>query len=292
MRNQVHREITPIQEDDCLMVFDRQKYRFNFPLHFHPEYEINFISNAAGARRVVGDHIEEIDELEMVMTGPNLYHGWENYKNTGKERLHEITVQFPSDLFSDYLLQKNILQPIRELLKNANRGILFSNTTTQMAVERLEKISSHRGFDSFIEFQALLYDLATSRNQRLLTNISFLKSNEFYNSGRIEKIYNFVKENYNKRILLEDAATLLNMSGVSFSRFIKHRTGKSFIDFLNEIRLGYATRMLIETNKSVSEICYECGFNNISNFNRTFKKKQNCTPSEFRQNFNGVKNVF
>lgn len=292
MRNQIHREITAIQEDDCLLVFDRQKYLFNYPLHFHPEYEINFISNAPGARRIIGDHIEEIGELEMVITGPNLYHGWENYKNNGKEFLHEITIQFPGDLFSNQLLQKNILRPIRELLQNAKRGILFSDTTTKMAVDRLVKISKQRGFDSFIELQSLLYDLATSRDQRLLTNISFLKNNEFFNSGRIEKIYNFVKENYNKRIRLESAAAQLNMSGVSFSRFIKQRTGKSFVDFLNEIRLGYATRMLIETNKSVSEVCYECGFNNISNFNRTFKKKQNCTPSEFRNNFNGVKNVF
>ena len=122
--------------------------------------------------------------------------------------------------------------------------------------------------------------------------ISFQKNNDFFNSDRIEKIYNFIREHYSKRIMLEEAAGLLNMSVPSFSRFIKQRTGKSFVDFLNEIRLGYATRMLIETNKSVSEICYECGFNNISNFNRTFKKKQNSTPSEFRTNFNGIKNVF
>ncbi|MFO8000154.1 MAG: AraC family transcriptional regulator [Marinilabilia sp.] len=292
MRNQVHREITPLQEDDCFLVFDRQRHRFTFPIHFHPEYEINFISNAQGARRVVGDHMGEIGPQELVMVGPNLYHGWENHLNTGEEPLHEITIQFPRDLFEGQLLQKNILKPIRELFQNAGRGILFSEHATQMAAERLKQMSKKRGFDSYMEFQSLLYDLAISRGQRLLTNISFQKNNDFFNSERIEKIYNFVRENYSKRIMLEDAANLLNMSVVSFSRFIKQRTGKSFVDFLNEIRLGYATRMLIETNKSVSEICYECGFNNISNFNRTFKRKQNCTPSEFRTNFNGVKNVF
>lgn len=292
MRHQVHREITPLQEDDCFLVFDRQRHQFNFPIHFHPEYEINFISNAAGARRVVGDHIGEIGDMELVMVGPNLYHGWENYKNAQKDLLHEITIQFPRDLYSEHLLKKNILKPVRELLQNANRGILFSENTTRMVAERLINFSTKRGFDSYMDFQSLLYDLATSRDQRILTNISFQKSNDFFNSDRIEKIYNFVKENYSKKIMLEEAAGLLNMSVVSFSRFIKQRTGKSFVDFLNEIRLGYATRMLIESNKSVSEICYECGFNNISNFNRTFKKKQNCTPSEFRTNFNGIKNVF
>lgn len=292
MKNNIHREITPLTDNDCFLVFDRQRSLFTFPIHFHPEYEINFIHRAQGGRRVVGDHIDEIDEYELVMVGPNLYHGWENYRNTGKELLHEITIQFPGDIFEGSLIDKNLLKPVRDLLHNANRGVLFSPHTAKNLEKRFLSLAQKRGFDSFLEFQSLLYDLSISRDQRLLTNISFQKGNEFHNNERIEKIYNFVNENFSKKIMLEEAAGLLNMSVVSFSRLIKQRTGKSFIDFVNEIRLGYATRLLIETGKSVSEVCYECGFNNISNFNRTFKKKQGCTPSEFRVNFNGVKTVF
>ncbi|SFE29981.1 helix-turn-helix domain-containing protein [Thermophagus xiamenensis] len=291
-KNHIHREITPLQDDDCFLIFDRQRRLFNFPIHFHPEYEINFIANARGGRRIVGDHIGIIDDLELVMIGPNLFHGWENYKNKGDKLLHEITLQFPRDLFQHHLLRKNILKPLKDLLHNANRGILFSQETAQLAAQRLKRINKKRGFDSFLEFQSLLYELAISKNQKLLTNISFQNQNDFFNSDNIERIYHFVKENYKNRIKLEEAAKLLNMSVVSFSRLIKQRTGKTFIEFVNEIRLGYATRMLIETTKNISEICYECGFNNISNFNRTFKKKQNCTPTEFRSNFNGIKNVF
>ena len=292
LRETIHREITPLREDDCFLVFDRERSLFTFPIHFHPEYEINFIVNGTGARRVVGDHIEEIDDYELVIVGPNLYHGWENYRNTGKSLMHEITIQFPRDIFEGGLISKNILKPVRDLLHNANRGVLFSEETAINLKSRLFGLAQKRGFDSFIEFQSLLYDLSISRGQRLLTNISFQSNSDFHNSERIEKIYNYVRANFNKRIMLEDAAELLNMSVVSFSRLIKQRTGKSFIEFVNEIRLGYATRLLIETNKSVSEVCYQCGFNNISNFNRTFRKKQNCTPSEFRMNFTGVKNVF
>lgn len=292
MKENIHREITPLTENDCFLVFDRQRSLFTFPIHFHPEYEINFIHRAQGGRRVVGDHIDEIGEYELVMVGPNLYHGWENFRNTGKELLHEITVQFPRDIFEGSLISKNLLKPVRDLLQNANRGVLFSRETAKILEKRFLALAQKRGYDSFLEFQSLLYDLSISRDQRLLTNISFQKGNEFHNSERIEKIYNYVRENFNKRIMLEAAADMLNMSVVSFSRLIKQRTGKSFIEFVNEIRLGYATRLLIETGKSVSEICYECGFNNISNFNRTFKKKQGCTPSEFRVNFNGVKTVF
>jgi AraC-like DNA-binding protein len=292
MFDNIHREITPLKENDCFLVFDRMKSEFNFPIHFHPEFEINFITNATGAKRIVGDHISEISEKELVMVGPNLYHGWINYHNKPDQHIHEITIQFPRDLFGESMLMKNVLSSVNELLNNAQRGILFSENTIQQVESKIKSLSNKNGFDSFLELQSLLYDLALSRDQKLLTNISFRRNSDFHNSEKIEKVYNFIKENYQRRIKLEDAAELLNMSVVTFSRFIKQRTGNSFINFLNEIRLGYATQQLIDTNKGISEICFECGFNNISNFNRTFKNKQGITPSEFRENFKGLKNVF
>ncbi len=288
----IHREITPLKENDCFLVFDRERHDFDFPIHFHPEYEINFIRNAKGAKRVVGDHIGEIDEYELVMIGPNVYHGWENHNNDTSQLLHEITIQFPRYLFDEHILNKNIFKPIKELFKGSNHGILFSAETAKSVEEKLFLISKKSGFDNFLDFQSLLYDLAISRNKKILTNISFEGQNDFHNSKRIEKVYNFVKENYAQKIKVEDAASIINMTVISFSRLIKQRTGKTFIEFVNDLRLGFATRKLIETNDSVSEICFKCGFNNISHFNRVFKKKQHCTPSEFRQNFTGTRNIF
>jgi AraC-like DNA-binding protein len=292
MKDNIHREITPLKENDCFLVFDRHKTDFNFPIHFHPEYELNFIVNGKGAKRIVGDHIYEIGDIELVLVGPNLYHGWEDYHNSSKAQMHEITIQFHRDLFGETMLNKNILKPIKEMLHHSQRGISFSEPVIGQVKDKIISLSQKRGFDSFIELQSLLYDLAISRDQKLLTNVSFQRTSDFHNSEKIEKIYNFVKDNFDKKLMLEDAAKLLNMSVVSFTRLIKQGTGKSFIDFVNEIRLGYATRLLIETNKSVSEICFECGFNNISNFNRIFKKKQGSTPSEFRSSFTGLKNVY
>ncbi len=291
MKDLIHREITPLRNNDTFLVFDRQRPVFTFPIHFHPEYEINFISNAKGGKRIVGDHIGVIEQKELVIVGPNLYHGWENYKNTKDSPFHEITIQFPRELFPKELLDRNILKPISELLNNANRGVLFSQDTINQVEGKLLALSQKRGFDSFLEFESILYDLAISRDQQLLTNISFQRQNDFHNSERLESIYKYVKENYSHKIKLDDAAKHVNMTVISFSRLIKQRTGKSFIEFVNEIRLGYATRSLIDTNKSVAEICYHCGFNNISNFNRIFKKRQGCTPSEFRINFVGTRNV-
>lgn len=292
MCTEIHREITSLKENDCFLIFDRKRNLFSYPIHFHPEFEINFISNAKGAKRIVGDHIGEIEQKELVMVGPNLYHGWENCKYNGNESLHEVTIQFNGDLFTNGLLNKNILKPIRQLLNNASRGILFSQETIEMVEPRLKKLSSKRGFDSFLEFQSFLYDLANSRNQQFLTNMSFQRVSDFHNSERIEKAYKYISNNYSKKLKLEETASKVNMSSITFSRLIKLRTGKTFVDFVNEIRLGYSTRYLIESNKSISEISYLCGFNNLSNFNRIFRKRQGCTPSEFRMNFTGTSNVY
>lgn len=292
MRDSIIREITPLKESDCFLVFDRFKYDFNFPIHFHPEYELNFVLNAHGAKRLVGDHHELIDDLELVLVGPMLYHCWENGKIDRQTQIHEITIQFPLDLFGNGLLNKNILKPIKDLLNNASRGISFSRPTIELVKDKIVNLSKRRGFDSFLELQSLLCDLANSRDQRFLTNISFPHESEETNSKHIDKVYHYIRDNYHRKLKLEDAADLLNMSVVTFTRLIKQRTGKSFVDFVNEIRLGYATRMLIDTSKSVAEVCFECGFNNLSNFNRIFKKKQGLTPTDFRNSFTGVRNVY
>ena len=118
-----------------------------------------------------------------------------------------------------------------------------------------------------------------------LSDAGFTEANVSYSSRRIDKAFDYMNTNYDKPIVLKDVAKLVNMTEVSFSRFIKKRTGVTFIDSLNEIRLGHATRMLIETTHTIAEISYNCGFNNISNFNRIFKKKKGCTPREFRENY-------
>ncbi len=291
MSSKIHREITPLKENDCFLIFDRERQGFSFPIHFHPEYEINYISNAKGAKRIVGDHIGEIQEKELVMTGPNLHHSWENYKYDTNQTLHEITIQFPRELFEDSLLDKNILNPIKELLDNSHRGILFSQETIKSVEGKIIELSKKRGFDSFLLFLSILYDLSTSRDQQSLTNVSFQRQSDFHNSEKIEIVYNYIKDNCNTKIKVTDAAKLVNLSITAFSRLIKQSTGKSFVEFVNEIRLGNATRLLIETNKTISEVCFECGFNNLSNFNRSFKKIQGCTPTEFRDNFTGIRNV-
>ena len=287
MNNHLLREITPLTQSDCFSIFSRIKNEFDFPLHIHEEIELNFIQNAAGAKRMIGDHAEEIDDIELVLVGPNLQHGWFTHKCEGKN-IKEITIQFHRDLFDEKLLQRNQLSFIKNLFQRASRGVLFSRETTLSIKPRIEKLTQKHGFDSVLELMSILHDLSISRNFRTLSDPSFNKETLTYNSRRIEKIMEYVNGNFGQNITLSDAAKIAGMTEVSLSRFFKLRTGKTFIDTLNDVRLGHASRMLIETTQSVNEIAYKCGFNNMSNFNRIFKKKKDSTPKEFRNSYNAV----
>jgi len=280
------REITPLTPSDCFTIFSRVKQKFDFPLHYHDEYELNLIINANGAKRVVGGHIEVIDDMELVLIGPNLYHAWFTHQCQSEE-ITEVTIQFHKDLFDERFLKRNQLSFVKSMLERSQRGILFSHETIAALRDRLLALDRKTGFDSVLELLSILHDLSTSRNMRTLSDLSFTNEKFNYNSRRIEKVFEYMNDNYNKQVSLAEVSRIANMPEASFSRFIKKRTGKTFIDSLNEIRLGHASRMLIDTTNTVAEIAYKCGFNNISNFNRIFKRKKFCIPKEFRETYTG-----
>jgi AraC-like DNA-binding protein len=286
MTSNVMREITPLTPGDCFTIFSREKKKFDFPLHYHEEYELNLILNAKGAKRVVGGHIEVIDDLELVLVGPNVYHAWFTHQ-CQSESITEVTIQFHKDLFDDRFLRRNQLSFVKNMIERSQRGILFSQETIAALKDRIQSLNSKSSFDSVLELLSILHDLSISRNMKTLSDSSFFNERFHYNSRRIEKVFEYMNSHYNTQITLADVAKVANMPEASFSRFIKKRTGKTFIDSLNEIRLGHASRMLIDTTHTVAEVAYKCGFNNISNFNRTFKRKKFCIPKDFRETYTG-----
>lgn len=289
MRSSIHREITQLSPEDSFLVYERVKDDFDFPIHFHPEYELNFIYKGQGVRRIIGDHSSDITDVELVLVGPNLTHGWELNKCTCKE-IYEITVHIQQDLLDDKMLSRRIFKSIRDMLNRSRHGILFSPKTTMEIMPRLMILPKLHGIKYYLEFISILHDLARSSDQTLLSN-QFSEINDFQNSERIKKVYEFIHDNFHRRIGLDEISKLVNMSPVSFNRFIKKRTGKTFVSYVNDTRISYASRWLIESDKGISEISYDCGFNNIANFNRIFKKSKKCTPSEFRKEFSGMQRV-
>lgn len=292
MHDSILREITPLTQSDCFTYFYRAKSEFDFPLHYHDEIELNFIRNAKGAKRIIGDHVEEIGDLELALVGPGLPHGW---FGTGfaPNQVEEITIQFHKDFFDEKFLQKNQLNFIRNMLRMSLRGILFTPETTARLEPRIVSLGKKQGFDSVLELMSILHDLSISRDYRVLSDSGFSDDEIFtYNSRRIEKVMEFIHGSFDRQITLGEAARIASMTESAFSRFFKLRTGMTFIDCVTEVRLGHASRMLISTTKTIAEIAYSCGFNNISNFNRVFRRKKDCTPRELRESYDQGTRVF
>ncbi|HUH17713.1 AraC family transcriptional regulator [Albibacterium sp.] len=287
LNQKIVREITPLTESDFFTLFSRKKTEFDFPLHFHEEYELNLILNAKGARRIIGDHVETIDDSELVFIGPNLYHAWFTHQCISEE-IQEVTIQFNNEILNTQFLSKNQSSYLRKLFEDSKKGILFPlETITDMQNLILTLKDSH-GFTSVLNFMQILHLLSLSP-YKTLCNEGFHEASLNANSRRIKLVFDYMNKNFRNDISLQDISSLVNMHEVSLSRFIKKRTGKSFVDCLNEIRIGQVSRLIIDTTQSISEIAYSCGFNNISYFNRVFKKKKGCTPKEFRENFTGVR---
>ena len=276
-------EICLISEKDCVNIVERHKSEFTYPLHRHQEYELNFIQNGRGVKRIVGDSVEEIGDFELVLIGaPNLEHVWEQGTCTSPD-IREITIQFSSTLFSQDLLGKNQFSSIASMLSRAKHGLCFPLEAIMKVYDILDTITSTKdSFEQYLKFLRLLYLLSTYES-RSLASSSFSHADRDTESRRCHKVKEYINDHYREEITLPQMASLVGMSPSSFSRFFKMRTGRTLSSYLIDIRLGIAARSLVDTSSSVSEICYASGFNNLSNFNRIFKSKRGMTPSEFRQ---------
>ena len=283
MSRSILKESPPLTKADCFSLYARFKTEFNFPVHYHEEYELNFIENASGVRRVVGSSIEEIDSLELVLVGPNIPHAWFTYK-CKSESIFEITIQFHRDLFHEIFLKRNQLNFIRNLFERSLKGVSFSRRTIERVAPRLKALAEKEGFESVLDLMAVLHELSLSPDSRTLSDDVTYNTELIYNdSERVEKVVAFINENFSRTIRLAEAAELVEMAETAFSRFFKAKTGITFVDYLNDIRIGHASRLLIDTISPIAEIAQECGFTSLTNFNRIFKKRKGLVPKDFRE---------
>jgi len=282
----VLREITSITDNDCFYIVERHKSEFTWPIHSHTEYELNFIENGRGVRRVVGDSIEEIGDYELTLiTGDGLEHAWEQ-GNCHQADIREITIQFSPRLLGTDLLARNQFASVRKMFERARMGLTFSMPAIMRVYAILDTLASKQErMDQFLDMLKLLYELSQDTGARTLASHSFAQSHTDRESRRVNKVKEYIAHHYMEEIKLEDLAAQVAMAPSAFSRFFKQHTGRGPVDYIIDVRLGVAARMLVDTTTSVSEICYACGFNNLSNFNRTFKARRGYTPRDFRSLF-------
>jgi AraC-like DNA-binding protein len=275
---EIQQEICPIATDDLFIILDHINAKFEYPIHCHPEYEINVVMNIDG-KRVVGDSEETFSKLDFVMVGPYIPHVWKS----DEEENRVVTIQFSSELLNFPIMNKRLFTPIKKLLIDSRQGLQFYGPDAERIKDEILELTRIQGFQTATMFLNILNSLAQAPRRKLVSNM-YESENLIHESKsrRISKVCRHIEENISHKITLSDAAKMVNMSDSAFSHFFKKQTGISFITYINNLRVAKACDLLANTNLSASEICYDCGFNNKSNFIRLFSKRKNMTPIEYR----------
>jgi AraC-like DNA-binding protein len=260
---------------------------FTYPWHFHSEFEIVYILKSSG-KRFVADSVETFRENEITLLGSNLPHFWKNEnteESTGSTRVNAIVVQFHKDFFREEIQSYPEFHSIRELLKRSEMGVHFSGPSNEKIGRMLKRLLKIGGLKRILYFVKILEAMAQTENYRLLASKAYQLEEHKELSRRIDKIMHFINTNYQRKITQEEVADKIGMNKSAFCRYFKEKTGKNFIFFVNEMRIAFACKLLIENLLSVSQICFECGFNNISNFNRVFKRQTGFAPGAYKEQF-------
>jgi len=285
-KKEILQEITPLEEHDFMFVADRHKAGYDYPLHRHDLFELNFVEHGAGCERIVGDSVEFLGEYDLVLiTSPNLEHQWAQGNCQSKD-IHEVTIQFYLDFKNSKFFDTNPMRSIKQMFIRAQRGLSFPSSAIMMVYPRIMRLSQIKeGFYSLMELFNILYELSKFDDARELSSSSFARVQTNMESRRVAKVKDFIAAHYIEEIRLNQMSKMVNMSPTAFSRFFKLRTGKTLAEYIVDVRLGHATRMLIDTKEPISQICFSCGFNTLTNFNRLFRKRKGCSPTEFREKY-------
>ena len=251
--------------------------------HYHPELELVYIIKGTGTR-FIGDGIEKFSEGDLVLIGKNLPHMWlsdEIYFEEGSGLVSEaIGIHFKEDFLGMDFLNAMEMKPIFQLIKRAGQGIKFSGLDAGL-VAKIKGLTVLEPFHKVMQLVQILHNLANHEEYQLLSSPGFLNSFNKTENKSLDEIYEFMFKNFNQPIGSKDVAQIAKMNPSAFSRFFKRIHRKTFTRYLNEIRIGYACKLLIENKNNITLVCYESGFNNISNFNRHFKAIMEMSPSDY-----------
>lgn len=247
--------------------------------HFHPELELHYVNKGHGKRHV-GSHMSYFNNSQLLLLGSNLPHkGFtKDITNNGKETI----IQFKSEFLGDTFFNIPEMKELKKLFERAKKGILFNPSVKKKIGPKIENLVNYEGFERVMMFLNVLHELAITEDYRILNSEGFDFETEPQNTAKIDLIYKFVNRNFKNQITLDEIASEVSMTVPAFCRYFKKVTGKTFTKLVNEYRVVHATKLLQESQSSITDICYECGFNNFSHFNKLFKEITGKSASKYR----------
>ncbi|WP_035463809.1 helix-turn-helix domain-containing protein [Algoriphagus vanfongensis] len=261
---------------------------FDVNWHFHSEFQL-FVALKGKGTRFIGDHMQSFQEGDMVLTGPNLPHLWRNdnvYFDPEQDlETHGIVIYFPERFLNDSVFKLEEFSLISSMLHKASRGIEVMGKTNHKITQMMKKLLREEGIQSIILFLEILQQIAESSEIKFITDAAYINTHKESEKDRMGLVYDFVMHHFMEKISLKEVADICNLSESAFSRYFKSRANQSFSDFLSQVRINHAYKLLQEEQLNISQICYECGFFTLSNFNKQFKEKAGKTPMEYRREF-------
>lgn len=267
--------------DNTVFVFRHSEQVVKHPAswHFHPELELVYVDKGQGKRHI-GNHLSYFHNSQLLLIGANLPH--HGFSDRLTARGSETIVQFKPDFLGDTFLSMPEMRSIARLFERAKQGVLFQPEVKRAVGPRIKELANTQGFARIMKLLEILHDLSLANAYTLLNVDGFAFEATQQDSKRIDEIYRHINQHFERPILLKEISDVASMTVPAFCRYFKKSTGKTFTRFVNEYRIVQARRLLSETTKSVTDICYECGFNNFSHFNKLFKEFTGKSASKYR----------
>jgi AraC-like DNA-binding protein len=280
----------PIRSTKSYAIYDLVAPHFDPDWHFHQEYQLVVVLEGTGTR-FIGDDISHFEAGDMVLTGANLPHVWKNdeayFQNVGlKTRC--VVIYFPRDFMGKSFLNMEEMKGIKDLLDKAHRGLEISGKVRDRIQKIMLQILNQKGFEGVLSLLKILNILANANDLKYINKEGYLNTIAESDSQRMKNIHAYILNNYKTNIKLENVAALANLSPTSFSRYFKAHTNKSFSDFVSELRISFACKLLHQDDASISQIAHDSGYKTLSNFNKKFKDLTGTSPLKYRKNYRNV----
>lgn len=293
MKAQLHK--LPLINDTSFLYNKLHCNYFDKPWHFHEEFELVLIEQSRGTK-FIGDKVSLFEEGELILIGSNIPHLFRNheeyYDPNGKLEAKSIFIHFTEDFLGNGFFSLPEMKQVRKLLDNSSFALQMHGKIKKYVTARLHEIADQKPAHRLLSLLEILIRLSESKELKPLLSNGFVTSNKLAratnntkDTDRIHKVFDFIMKNYKHEIYLQEIASMLNMSPVSFSRFFKHHTRKTFSEYVTAIRISHACSLLMEDNDSVSQISYSSGFDNLSNFYRHFRKITGVIPKDYKKRF-------